>query len=146
MSGEFLRAVLDQNCVSCAPGIYTIEAPVPNPLPTSVFGGQLQCKQDRYFLAMGVQFVTLSTPSSRPFDLVRNLVQIHNFRTLSVFANEATKPSFWGGNLNAMNTLSEYMLFEPTDLVGFRILPDGLGTLNPGDIICCSLYGIEYAM
>jgi hypothetical protein len=147
MSGEFLRAVLDKNAVNIAPAIYTIEAVVPNPLPTSIFGGNLQCKQDRYFLAMGAQFVFLAAPTERPFDVSFNLVQIHNFRTLSVFANEATKGGFWGGNMNAMNMLTDYMLFEPADLIGFRIAPNATqGTpLTPGDTVCCSLYGIEYA-
>lgn len=147
MSGEFLRAVLEKNAVHGALAIYTIEAVVPNPLPAASFGGNLQCKQDRYFLAMAAQFVTLAAANERPFDLSFNLVQIHNFRDLSVFANERTKGGFWGGDLNAMNTLSDYMLFQPADLVGFRVLPNPTQgvALNPGDTICCSLYGIEYA-
>lgn len=146
MSGEFLRAVLDTNMSRRELAIYTVEAIVPAGPPAAAFGAVLQCKTDRYFLAMGVEFKGISTADVLS-DLSFNLAEITNPKNYSVYDNLPTKPAFYGGNLNGLYNLDSYMLFEPAALIAFRIANNTTqGTaLIAGNTVCFTLYGVEYA-
>lgn len=139
MSGEILRAILDEKCSFSAPAFYGLTMPVS---ALATINGYLQCKGDRYFLMTGLAFFSVSGGQIL-YNNPSNGVYINVFdpnRQKTYFNNPLNMySSFMNGTSTDFFTLPEYVLWQPNDLIGIAL--SGIATTQN----YVTLAGIEYA-
>jgi hypothetical protein len=141
MSGEILRAVLDQSCAYSAPKFYTIDF-------LGVAGGAqdvssfLQTKQDRYFLVTGLALGMFATGNGYVENTPAQL-QVKILRSSRILYNNGNIPNLLcGQDFNAQVTFPEYILIEPAETILANIITAaGVAAAS----YTLTLYGIEYA-
>lgn len=152
MSGEFLRGVLEENCLFKEFAIYNLEIICPAS-PGPIINGSVTLKSDRSFLLMAFQAfkagagnVVANHLPGQVNSLGANPVELFDPSSSFSFFAPAAVAVLVGGPMNLPLPLLDYPYFEPGGMIGARVYRDDAGTpVVAGDRVTFSLYGIEYA-
>lgn len=123
--GEILRAMFDKDCVDSRPAFYTLTFTNVTTNAAKGYGGErratLQCKPDTYFLCMGY------TRQNHVFNAGGTAVgpdffepcsfQLFDTTSNKNYMNIPVQAAALAGGLNNAVSLSEYILFEPRQLI-----------------------------
>lgn len=143
MSGEILRAVLDQSCQFAAPVFYEMESPVFVAAgPRQALTSQFETKADRYFLWTGVG-TSKFNPSFGVFDNSDALFEVRLLRSSRVLYQTLAPQLYIGEDMQQMFTFPTYILINPNETLSMTVeaTPDAVADYRFG----MTMIGIEYA-
>lgn len=153
--GEILRAILDATCVDSNPAFYAADIVT---VTTNTGARQyqqqqavIQCKADTWFLMQGwsmdVAFVQAGGNYGWIAKTSPNAFTVQDMKTSKVYSSAGPIPySDQNYNLNNFVTLPEYILWQPSDLIGIieTVFTGQTAVFTFNSFV--TLSGIEYKM
>lgn len=151
---EVLRAILDHNCLDSRPAFYAAQiiTAVPNTgvVTLGLRRATITCKSNAWFLCMGAAedsgFFNPGGPYIWDAKAASRTFQISRGNTGEAFSIRPQQQSLINYNLNNFNTLEEYILFEPAELIQVDVDIRLTSTANITAYSFVTLMGIEYRM